>query len=49
MGSILAFFQKTFISPIDFNDFIILRCQLGATFGSVWGTLGSLWGTLGSL
>ena len=35
--------------PIDFIDFILLRCQLGATFGSVWGTLGSLWGTLGSL
>ena len=28
---------------IDFNDLILLRCQLGATFGSVWNTLGSHW------
>ena len=48
-GNILARFQKTFIFQINFNDFIILRCQLGTTIGSVWGTSGSLWGTLGSL
>ena len=45
----LARFQKAFIFPIDFNDFMELRCQLGAILGSLWGTLGSLWGTLGSL
>ena len=33
IGSILARFQKTLIFPIDFNDFMILGCQLGATLG----------------
>ena len=28
-ATILARFQKTFIFPINFNDFIELRCQLG--------------------
>ena len=49
MGSILACFQKTFIFPFDFNDFINLRCQLGTTLGSLCSTLGSFWGTLVSL
>ena len=49
MGSILACFQKTLIFPIDFNDFINLRCQLGTTLGSFCSTLGSFWGTLVSL
>ena len=46
MGSILACFQKTFIFPIDFNDFINLRCQLGTILGSsctLWGYFGVLW------
>ena len=56
MGSILACFQKTFIFPIDFNDFIKLWGQLGVTLGSLWdtfvqfgATLGSPWGHFGSL
>ena len=43
MGSILACFQQALIFPIDFNDFINLRCQLGTTLGSLCSTLGSLW------
>ena len=43
LKSFLARFQKTLIFPIGFNDFMELRCQLGATLGSLWGTLGSLW------
>ena len=41
-------FQKTLIFPTDFNDFpfdcndfMELRCQLGAIWWSLWGTLGS--------
>ena len=33
IGIILARFQKTHIFPIDFNDFMELRCRLGATLG----------------
>ena len=33
IGSILARFQKTDIFRIDFIDFMILGCQLGATLG----------------
>ena len=41
-------FQKTLIFPTDFNDFpfdcndfMELRCPLGAIWWSLWGTLGS--------
>ena len=36
-------FQKTFIFPMDFNDFIILWGHLEATLGNFWVTLGLLW------
>ena len=49
-GVALVHFQKTFIFPIDFNDFIQLWDQLGVTLGSLgdhfahsWVTLRSLW------
>ena len=45
----MARFQKTLIFPIDFNDFMELRCQLGSALELLWCTLGSLWDTLGSL
>ena len=48
-ANILARFQKTLIFPIDFNDFMELRCQLGVTFGHLGVTLGYFGFTLSSL
>ena len=45
-------FQKTFIFPTEFNDFIIIWGHLEATLGNFWVTLGLLWvydGGFGSL
>ena len=48
---ILRHLQKTFMFPTDFNDFILLCGQLGATLGSLGDyfgqLLGHLWVTLG--
>ena len=33
-GIILVRFRKTHVSPLDFNDFIQFKSQLGGTFGS---------------
>ena len=50
---VLRHFQKTFIFPMDFNDFLISGGQLGAmlgvTWGLLWATFGSLWGYFGHL
>ena len=44
---VLASFQKTLIFPMDFNDFLILWCQLGATLGSLGSYFGHLLGHFG--
>ena len=59
-GCMRVDFQKTFIFPIDFNDFIKHWASFGVALGSLWGhfgaTLGPLlvyesnfWGISGSL
>ena len=59
-GCMRVDFQKTFIFPIDFNDFINHWGSFGVALGSLWGrfgvTLGPLlayesnfWGISGSL
>ena len=39
-GVIMLHFQKTLISQIEFNDFIIIWDHLEATLGNFWVTLG---------
>ena len=40
VGIILVRFRKTHVSPLDFNDFIQFKSQLGGTFGSFGVILG---------
>ena len=54
MGSILACFQKTIISPTGFNDFIKLWGEFGVDLGLLWDvfwhmsvTVGPFWGHFG--
>ena len=42
-------FQKTFIFPTDFNDFIKLRGELWSTSGQILAYECELWVTLASL
>ena len=40
VGIILVRFRKTHVSPLDFNDFIQFKSQLGGSFGSFGVILG---------
>ena len=41
-GVTLVRFQNIYIFPMDFNDFIQVRVEVGVILGSFWVTLGSL-------
>jgi hypothetical protein len=48
-GTVLVCFRKIQILLIDFNDFMQLRGELGATLGALGGDFGVTWGTCGRL
>ena len=55
-GYMKVHFQKTLISPTDFNDFIKLGCELEVALGLLWDlfwhmrvTLDPFWGHFGAI
>ena len=48
-----SYFQKTFLFPMNLNDFMKLFVQLDATWGAFWGDFGGtlvpLWGDFGHM